>query len=74
MGDRMIYFGEKSVASEYARHGPYADELIEVLVPKSWIEKFKSVYPDGTGSRFEYRIPYEEIDNLNTFERTKVNP
>jgi RHS repeat-associated protein len=69
-GNKSIHFGEKSVAREYARTGPYDPHVIEVKVPRSFAEKYRSIYLDGSG-RTEYIIPASEIKNLNQFERIK---
>ncbi|CAL2085980.1 RHS repeat-associated protein [Tenacibaculum sp. 190524A02b] len=76
-GDRRIYFGEESVAGEYAKTGAYDSFLIKIKVKESFLKGHTFKYAAkkiGGPSRLEYRIPVEKIDFLNTLDRTKIGP
>ncbi len=74
--DGKAYFAkEKSIADEYAPHGPYGEGVVEVQVPKDVYDARLRQYeqPYQGGPRTELPIPPKEFDVLNNSPR-KLHP
>ena len=74
--DGKAYFAkDKSIADEYAPHGPYGEGVIEVQVPKDVYDARLRQYeqPYQGGPRTELPIPPKEFDVLNNSPR-KLHP
>jgi RHS repeat-associated protein len=72
--DGNAYFAgpnSRSLAEEYARHGPYEDGVLEVRIDKATFEEqfrpFESPYQGGPDT--EVPVPQEMFDLLNSYPR-----
>ncbi|MFF3567952.1 putative T7SS-secreted protein [Nocardia jiangxiensis] len=77
-GNRLVYFGEHSVASEYQGMGSYADGMIRYDMNPSFLEKFPDAPkrydwkgPDGS-PRIEFEIPADRIEEFNELTRNRT--
>jgi RHS repeat-associated protein len=68
---KACFAKEKSIADEYAPHGPYGEGVIEVQVPKDVYDARLRQYeePYHGGPRTQLPIPHKEFDVLNNSPR-----